>query len=253
MVAGKSTPKTSNLELVLTAIPGETDLPRRIDSVRGAAARAGLKADMALVSETMPAGLSGIRHISAPPGHNSQAALLLASAESKAQRLLFLPGPRCPEQAVLRSLATKSGESDWIFASRGRVPGLAAFFEKLGAVPFTMDLGAPSIIRQKHLALIAPSLRPQDPFIAAHLVRAANAAGLRLEIRSLGESGLGLFEALGLDNSLIKARLKNRFDGLCIGAAMLAAGIFFKWEALTELLLFGTGILTLGYYFGKAE
>lgn len=253
MVAGKSTTKTSDLELVLTAIPGETDLPRRIDSVRKAASRAGLKADLALVSETMPAGLPGLRHIVAPPGHSSQAALLLASAGSKAQRLLFLPGPACPEPAVLRSLAEKSPESDWVFASRGRVPGLAALFEKLGAVPLAMDLGAPSVIRQEHLALIAPSLAPHEPFIAAHLVRAANAAGLRLEIRSMGERELGLWEALGLDDPLIKNRLKKRFDGLCVGAAMLAAGIFFKWEALTGLLLFGAGVLTLGYYFGKAE
>ena len=253
MVVKKRSATSARLELVLTSLPGDPSLDARVAALDQAAARAGLRMDLALCSVDAPNPASGLRHIPAPAGFSSQAALLLAAAGSQAEHLLFVPDVNDADPDRLKALRAASRDFDWVFATRGPIPALSNLIQKSFLISNSVDFGAPCIVRRDSLAALSGILAAGDPLIALRLLRAAGSTGLSLGLLDAAAGRPSVLSSLGLDDRLLADRLSRRAEGLAFGAALVTVGLFLRRPALLSLLSFGTGILAMGYSFGKTE
>ena len=246
----KNNPAKS-LEIVL-ACSDDASLEARFEAMKKAAARAGLKPVLTVTSES---GLpqQGARSIRRNPGCSDWSSLLEA-ASPDVEFVIFWPASAEPDAEILAGLLDAAGEFDWVGATRGEIPSLAASILSWGLGLPPQDFGAPCLVRSSFLVSLKPRFDAGDSLLGPRLARAATGLGAKMgQLPPVGQAPIGSLEALGVDRLHGVKIFGQRSEGLAVSAALASVGLVMSSPAVIALALFGLGFLGLGYFFGKPE
>lgn len=249
-MATKQKNRPKDLEIVLRA-PSETGkLQLRLNLLRSAASKAGLKPSFA-VAQFSDSPLSDTRALPWNKGQDEWAVILSAAQETRAKYLLFWPDCVTPNPEILFGLYKAGRHFDWVTDTRGELSlsTRSCLAWAWGLPP--QDFGSACLLRVKLLKDLKLRLSLEDALLAPRLARRAARSGAKFgQLATRSHTQLSFFQALGID---WKRKRTLRTDNLALSVALLATGMALPKPAILSLILFIIGFLGLGYSFGKPE